>query len=67
MGTRPQGKGEQAEKDALARSMLVVNRLAAFTHRPASAEAVGWDAVKQQPGAEGGVGLVVLIATPESK
>jgi hypothetical protein len=68
VGVRPQpGKPEEAEKNALARATLVVNRFATFTHRPSSAEAVGWDAVKQQPGAEAGLGLVVLVATPESK
>jgi OmpA-OmpF porin, OOP family len=68
VGVRPQpGKAEEAQGVALARAMLVVNRVAALTHRPSSAEAVGWDAVKQQPGAEGGLGLVVLVAAPESK
>ena len=68
VGVRPQaGKGDEAEKNALARATLIDNQLADFTHRPSSAEAVGWDAVKQQPGAEGGVGLVVLVATPETK
>lgn len=47
--------------------MVLANKVATFTHRPASAEAVGWDAVKQQPGAASGIGLVVLVATPENK
>jgi OOP family OmpA-OmpF porin len=68
IGVRPgAGKPEEAQRDALARAMAVANRLTAFTHRPASAEAVGWDAVKQQPGAAGGVGFVVLVAATEHK
>ena len=68
VGVRPgPGKGPEAQQDALARAMLVANRVALYTHRPASAEAVGWDAVKHQPGAAAGLGLVVLVATPESR
>jgi len=45
--------------------MLVANRIATYTHRPGAAEAVGWDAVKQQPGATSGVGFLVLLSTRE--
>ncbi len=63
-----QGKPEAAQQAALERASFVAGRIATFTHRPSSAEAVGWDAVKQQPGAEAaGLGLVVLVATPEGK
>lgn len=69
VGARPlPGKAEATQQAALERASFVATRIATFTHRPASAEAVGWDAVKQQPGAQAsGLGLVVLVATPESK
>jgi hypothetical protein len=60
------GKPEDAEKASLERAMLVANRIAAYTHRPSAAEAVGWDAVKQLPSAAAaGVGLVILVPTKE--
>jgi hypothetical protein len=60
------GKPEDVQRSSMERALLVANRIATYTHRPASAEAVGWDAVKQQPGAAaGGVGFAVLVrATP---
>lgn len=61
------GKAEEAQRDALARAMAIANRIAALSHRAAAAEAVGWDAVKQQPGAATGVGFVVLVAPTEHK
>ncbi|HEY8042128.1 MAG TPA: thrombospondin type 3 repeat-containing protein [Polyangiaceae bacterium] len=64
VGARPgPGKPEDAQRGALEKAMLVANRLAGYTHRPSVAEAVGWDAVKQQPGAAAsGLGLAVLVA-----
>ena len=64
VGARPgPGKPEEAQRAALGRAMLVASRIGAYTHRPSSAEAVGWDAVKQQPGAAAtGLGLAVLVA-----
>jgi len=68
VGVRPgPGKPDDAQKASLERAMLVANRVGALTHRPSAAEAVGWDAVKQQPGATSGIGLVVLVATPEKE
>ncbi|HEY3822507.1 MAG TPA: thrombospondin type 3 repeat-containing protein [Polyangiaceae bacterium] len=66
VGARPgPGKPEEAQRGSLQRAMLVANRLATYTHRPGAAEAVGWDAVKQQPGASGGVGFLVLLSARE--
>ena len=66
VGARPgAGKPEEAQRGSLERAVLVANRIATYTHRPGSAEAVGWDAVKQQPGAASGVGFLVLLGTRE--
>jgi OOP family OmpA-OmpF porin len=57
------GKPEEAQRAALERAMLVASRIGAYTHRPSSAEAVGWEAVKLQPGAAAtGLGFAVLVA-----
>jgi hypothetical protein len=61
VGVRPgQGKPEDAQRASLERARIVANRVATYTHRPSSAEAVTWDVVKQQPGAAAGVGFLVL-------
>jgi OOP family OmpA-OmpF porin len=66
VGARPgAGAPEEAQRGSLQRAMLVANRIATYTHRPGAAEAVGWDAVKQQPGATTGVGFLVLLSTRE--
>jgi hypothetical protein len=66
VGARPvPGKPEDAQRSSMERALLVANRIATYTHRPGSAEAVGWDAVKQQPGAANGVGFAVLMRTQE--
>lgn len=63
VGARPgPGNAEEAQRAALERAMLVANRIGAYAHRPAAAEAVGWDAVKQQPGAASGLAFAVLVA-----
>ena len=65
VGARPgPGKPEDAQKASLERALLVANRIATYTHRAGSAEAVGWDAVKQQPGAASGIGFAVLVGGP---
>jgi hypothetical protein len=64
VGARPgPGKPEEAQHVSLQRALLVANRIATYTHRPGSAEAVGWDAVKAQPSAASGVGFAVLVST----
>jgi hypothetical protein len=62
VGARPgSGKPAEAQNAALERALIVANRVAAYTHRPSSTEAVSWEAVKQQPGASSGVGFLVLV------
>jgi hypothetical protein len=58
------GKPEEAQAVAMAKALVLANRIAKLTHRPDSADAVGWDAVKQQPGTAGGIGFAVLTRTP---
>ena len=67
VGSRPEaGNPAQAQERSLARAFAVVRPIAGFTHRDASAETVGWDAVKQQPGAAAsGLGLLVLVTRVE--
>jgi hypothetical protein len=67
VGARPGGgKPEEAQRGSMERALLVANRIASYTHRPGAAEAVGWDAVKLQPGAAAnGVGFAVLMRTRE--
>ena len=66
VGARPgAGKPEEAQRGSLQRALLVANRIATYTHRPGAAEAVGWDAVKQQPDAASGVGFAVLLSAKE--
>jgi OmpA-OmpF porin, OOP family len=70
IGVRP-GQGDAAQMDALARSFAVVRVLGSYSHRDGVAESIGWDAVKNRPGAESGIGFLVLtsgastpVATP---
>ena len=66
VGARPGvGKPEEAQRGSLQRALLVANRIATYTHRPGAAEAVGWDAVRQQPGAATGIAFAVLLGTRE--
>jgi hypothetical protein len=62
VGARPTGTGAAAEQAALARAFAVVHALATLSRRDAIAETVGWDAVKKQPGAESGIGFMILVA-----
>lgn len=61
VGAKP--TSNDAQLDALAKSFAIVKELSGFTHRDGAAETVGWDAVKNQPGAE--VAFLVLV-TPSS-
>ncbi len=60
------GAGDAAQMDALARSFAVVRVLGSFSHRDGVAEAIGWDAVKNRPGAETGVAFLVLTSAPSA-
>lgn len=61
VGARPARADATASQQALARSAVVVRELARLARRDAVAETVSWDAVKTQPYAEAGLGLLVLI------
>jgi hypothetical protein len=50
IAVRPgQGKPADTQRVSLERAMTLANQIVALTHRPSSAEAVAWDAVKSQP------------------
>lgn len=58
VGARPTGNAN----DSLERALVLVTALTQMTHRDGAAETVSWDAVKRQPGAESGLGLLLLVA-----
>jgi hypothetical protein len=60
VGTRP-GASNEGQLDALARSFAIVRTLSGFSRRDGLAETIGWDAVKTQPGADKGIGFLLLI------
>jgi hypothetical protein len=60
--------------EALGRSFAVVRVLGSFARRDGVAETIGWDAVKNKPGAESGMAFLLLtssrpaaVATPGAK
>jgi len=63
IGVKP-AAGDNAQMDALARSFAVVRVIGSYSHRDGVAESIGWDAVKNRPGAESGVGFLILTSTP---
>ena len=68
VGAKPDAKEPPADalKNALAKAVLLVHAATELTHRDGAAEAVGWDAVRKQPGAEAsGVGFLVMVAPPQ--
>ena len=62
IGVKP-GTGDAAQMDALAKSFAIVRVLGSYSHRDGVAESINWDAVKTRPGAESGIGLLVLTST----
>jgi OOP family OmpA-OmpF porin len=66
VAARPSGTDAKAQSDALSRALAVVNALTTLTRRDGAAETVGWDAVKNQPTAASGIGLL-LFAAPSPK
>ncbi|HSO38181.1 MAG TPA: thrombospondin type 3 repeat-containing protein [Labilithrix sp.] len=67
IGVKPgAGAGDSAQMDALARSFAIVRVLGSYSHRDGVAESIGWDAVKNRPGAESGVGFLILTSTPSA-
>ncbi|MBS2018781.1 MAG: thrombospondin type 3 repeat-containing protein [Deltaproteobacteria bacterium] len=64
VGVRPAGGDpSKAQLDALTKSFAIVRVLAGFAHRDGAAESIAWDAVKTKPGAESGVGLVLVASS----
>ena len=61
-GVRPMGTGAARQDNALARSFAVAHALALLSHREGIAESVSWDAVKNRPFSDSGVGFLVLVA-----
>ena len=67
VGARPgAGDATKAQLAALSRSFAVVRELATMVRRDGAAETTGWDAVAKRPGAESGLGFVILVA-PEAR
>ena len=64
VGARPAGATSDAQTQALVRAITIVDRVGSFTRRDGAAETVGWDAVKAQPTAASGIGLLLLAAPP---
>jgi hypothetical protein len=64
VGVRPgAGTPDEAQRASLEKAVLLANRIATYTHRADSADAVGWDAVKQKSKPAGSVGFDVLTHT----
>ncbi len=63
VAARPTGPdATKAQAEALSRALAVVNTLTQLTRRDGAAETVGWDAVKNQPTAVSGIGLLLFAA-----
>jgi hypothetical protein len=67
IGARPAGATDDAQLAALSKSFAVVRALSTFLPRDGAAETVGWDAVKNQPQAESGIGMMILVMPKEAK
>jgi OOP family OmpA-OmpF porin len=65
IGAKPSGATAAAEQVALNHALAVALTLRWLTHRDSVAEAVGWGAVRDLPGAAAG-GLGVLVLTPKA-
>ncbi len=67
VGVRPSGPSAEAQNAALSDSFMLASQLHQYTHRDGVAEAVGWDAVKGQPGAAAaGLGMLVVAGSTEA-
>jgi hypothetical protein len=62
VGVRAKQAGPEGEQAALNHSFAVVEELRSFTHRDEVAETIGFAAVQRLPGAQTGVGFLVLAA-----
>ena len=61
VAAKPNTKAGATDQAALAQTIAVVQATNKFARRDV-AEAVGWDAVKQQPTAASGIGMAILVA-----
>ena len=63
IGVRPgAGKADAAQRAAIDRAAAISKVFDELALREDASEAVGWDAVRQQPGSESGVGLLIVVA-----
>ncbi len=62
VAAKPAGVEAAQHAAALFRALAVVNTLTKLTLRDGAAETVGWDAVKNQPTASSGIGLLLFAA-----
>jgi hypothetical protein len=68
VGVRPREASAEAEQTALNQAFSLVHALRGFTRRDTAAEVVGWNAVREEPGAErAGVGFVLLTPQHEAR
>jgi OOP family OmpA-OmpF porin len=66
VGVRPTGASSADEQSALNRSLSIALTLRSLTYRDDAAEAIGWAAVDDTPGAaKSGVGLLLLVPRRE--
>jgi OmpA-OmpF porin, OOP family len=64
VAAKPANTDTASQASALARSLAVVHALTLLTRRDGAAETVGWDAVKNQPTAPSGIGMMLFAAPP---
>jgi OOP family OmpA-OmpF porin len=63
VGVRPgAGATDAAQRAAIDRAAAISKAVDDLALREDASEAVGWDAVRQQPGSESGVGLLIVVA-----
>lgn len=68
VGVRPREQNARAEQTALNRAFALVHALRGFTRRDTAAEVVGWNAVRDEPGAEqAGIGFALLTVQHPTK
>ena len=67
IAAKPTGADAAAQAQALGKSLAIVNALTLLVRRDGAAETVGWDAVKTQPTAASGIGLIVFAAPPPAQ
>jgi hypothetical protein len=67
IGAKPgPGKPDKAQREAVDRAAAISKMIDDLALREEASEAVGWDAVKQQPNAASGIGLMIVV-TPKQE